>query len=187
MSVTTAETPDALMSETESAPNSHASSFGESVGSQSSSREPSSIRVPQQSKTTSSQDIHTPPTTVSNFSSQESTTQELRGPPYRPSALHPKADPAARPQPLSVDVNGTQRPYTYLAPLGTSGNVPNKRLANGEIKPGEKSRSSSPTNPERYGHSRGASLNVQESPIREVSFFCFLCAHLSDECCSDSI
>ena len=169
MSVTPSETLDALMSETESAPNSHASSFDGSLASQSSTREPSSVEVTQQSKTTSSQDINTPPTTVSNFSSQESTAHELRGSPYRPSALPAGADSVARLHPLSDDVNGARQQHTFLTPLGTSGNISNKRLANGEIKHGEKSRSVSPTNPERYGHSRGTSLNAKDSPMSEVS------------------
>lgn len=174
MSATLSETPHALMSGTESAPNSHASSFDGSLASQNSTREPSSTEVNQQSKATSSQDINTPPTTTSNFSSQESQAQKLRGSPYRPSAFPPRADSGARLCPLSVDVNGAQKPHGYLASLGTSGNIPNKRLANGEIKHGEKSRSSSPPNPERYGHSRGTSLNSKDGPIGDVSFFLVL-------------
>lgn len=170
MSITPSEITHALMSGTESAPNSHASSFDESLASQSSTQELPFTAVTQQSKTTSSQDINTPPTTTSNLSSQESPAQELRGSPYRPSALPPRADPAARLRPLSVDVNGVHQPYTYPAPLVNSGNISNKRLANGEIKHGEKSRSNSPTNPERYGHSRSTSVNSKDSPIREVSF-----------------
>lgn len=172
MSVTLSETPQALMSGTESAPNSNASSFDGSLASQTSTREPSSIKVTQPSKNTSSQDINTPPTTASNFSSQESQAHELRGSPYRPSALPPRADSGARLRRLSVDVNGAQKPIAYLATIGSSGNISNKRLVNGEIKHGEKSRSSSPKNPERYGHSRGTSLNSKDSPVGDVSFSC---------------
>lgn len=170
MSATLSETPHALMLGTESAPNSHASSFDGSLASQSSTREPSTIEVTKQLKTISSQGIDTPPTTASNFSSQESTTHELRSSPNRSSTLPPGTDSGARLRPLSVDVNGAHKPHAHLASLGTFGNIPNKRSANGKIKHGEKSRSSSPTNPERYVHSRGTSLNSKDSPIGEVSF-----------------
>ena len=170
MSATLSETPHALMLGTESAPNSHASSFDGSLASQSSTREPSAVEVTKQSKTTSSQDIDTPPTTASNFSSQESTAHELRSSPYRSSALPLGVDSGARLRPLSVDVNGAHKPHAHLASLGTFDNIPNKRLANGEIKHGEKSRSSSPPNPERYVHSRGTILNSKDSPIGDVSF-----------------
>ena len=171
MSATLSETAHALMSGTESAPDSHASSFDGSLASQTSTRTPSSIKVTQQpSKTTLSQDSDTPPTTTSNFSSQESQAHELHGSPHRPSALPPQADSGARPRPFSVDVNGAQKPHAYLASIGSSGNISNKRLANGEIKYGDKSQSSSPKNPERYRHSRGTGLNSKDSPIGDVSF-----------------
>lgn len=169
MSGTASEPTQAVMSETESASNSHNSSFDESLVSQSSNREPPSTEVTQQFKTTPSQDITTPPTTTSNFSSQESPAHELRGSPYRPSAKPPVAETTARLRPLSVNVNGIRQPYSYLAARGNTGNIPNKRLANGEVKYGERSRSNSPPNPERYGHSRSTSINLKDSPIREVS------------------
>lgn len=163
-------TTDAVMSETESAPNSHNSSFNGSLVSQSSNREPPSTEVTRQLKTTPSQDTTTPPTTTSNYSSQESPAHELRGSPHRPPVKPPVAEITTRLHPLSVNVNGIHQPYSYLAARGNPGNIPRKRLANGEVKCGERSRSNSPTNQERYGHSRSTSVNSKDSPIREVSF-----------------
>ena len=168
MSVISSEFMHALKSEIESAPNSHASSFDGSLGSQGSNREPLSAKVNQQSKNKSSQESTTPPTTTSNFSSQESQAQESRASPHRPSPLPHVLDPAARLRPLSVDVTGVHKPIAHLADAETAVSIPNKRLANGEIKYGEKSRSSSPIKPERSGHSRTTSINTKDSPIREV-------------------
>jgi hypothetical protein len=158
------------MSETESASNSHASSFDESL-SQSVTRQPPSAEATEQCKTIVPHGIATPPTTTSNPSSQESPAKALRGSPYVSPAVPPVKDSTTRVQSLSVDVNGANQPYLYPATLEHSGHIPNKRLANGEIKHGDKSLSSSPTNPGQYGHSRSTSVNSKDSPIREVSWF----------------
>lgn len=154
------------MSETESAPNSHASSFDESLVSQSSTREPLSREIAQ-SKTATFHGITTPPTTMSNLSSQDPPVHDLRSSAYLPSIPR---DSTARLQPFPLDIKGSLQPYVQSTASETAGHIANKRLANGEIKYGEKSRSHSPINPERYGHSRSASANSKDSPIREVSF-----------------
>jgi hypothetical protein len=166
LSVAPSKTVGAPMSETESAPNSHASSFDESRVSQNSTCEPLSRGIVQ-SKNTTFHGITTPPTTTSNLSSQDPPAHELRSSSYLPSTPR---DSTTRPQPLSLDIQGPLQPHVQSVVSEAAGHIPNKRLANGEIKYGGKSRSHSPIYPERYGHSRSTSVNSKESPIREVIF-----------------
>lgn len=171
MFISPADITYAHMSEAGSAPQSHSSSFDGSLASQNSTGEPLSTDVARPSKDASAGEMTTPPTTTSNFSSQESPAHKPRGSPFQPSSLSRVSDAAARLEPSSTDANGVHKPHARSSAAGNIGTIPSKRLANGEIKTGEKSRSISPPNPERYNHLRTASLNSKDNAIREVGGF----------------